>query len=43
VCFQLEKGFKEGLNNALDRYGKAEQEEITMAMDQLQEKVLIFS
>lgn len=36
---QLEQGFKEGLNNAIDRYGQNGQEEITNAFDELQQKV----
>ena len=39
LCWQLEKGFEEGLNNAMELYGKKGEEEITAAFDELQQKV----
>lgn len=36
---KLEKGFEEGLNNAMIRYGQKGEEEITAAFDELQSKL----
>ena len=41
IWFQLEKGFAEGLDVAMDRYGQPGHEHITIAFDQLQEKVKV--
>lgn len=39
LCSQLERGFKEGLTNALQKYDEKGEGEITNALDELQEKV----
>lgn len=36
---KLEKGFREGLNNGMSRYGQKGEEEITAAFDELQSKL----
>ncbi len=42
VCvLQLEKGFKEGLGSAKEKYGKSGEDEITDAFNDLQKTVCI--
>ena len=36
---KLEKGFREGLHNGIEKYGKKDEGEITRAFDELQKKV----